>query len=163
MTTAERPSTLDIIIALLRIVLGILFIFVSIDKIVDPNAFAASISAYKIVSGGPALLIGTVLPWIELLCGLGLLFGLFVRGSALLALIMLSLFFVAVLSALWRGLDISCGCYTRDPTADRIGWWKIGENVVLIVVSYLVLHRSSLRFTLERFLQHHSRPMHTGE
>ena len=158
----DRTSPQDILITLVRIVLGVVFIFVSIEKIADPTAFAASVSDYKIVSAGPALAIATVLPWIELLCGLGLLFGLFARGSALLALIMLSLFTAAVLSALWRGLDISCGCYTQDPTANRIGWWKIGENAAFIVMSFLVLRRSSLAFTLERFLQHRLRPMTTG-
>jgi uncharacterized membrane protein YphA (DoxX/SURF4 family) len=152
MRTAERTSTLDIVIALLRIVLGAVFIFASLGKIADPGAFAASISGYRIVTGGIALLIATVLPWIEFLSGLGLLLGLFWRASALLALLMLILFTIVVLSALWRGLDISCGCYTQDPTAERLGWWKIGENAGLIVMSYLVLRQSSLRFTLERLL-----------
>lgn len=163
MTIAERTCTRNISITLVRIVLGVVFIFASFEKIADPTAFAASISGYRIVASDPALMIGTVLPWIELLCGLGLLLGLFVRGSALLALIMLSLFTVVVLSALVRGLDISCGCYTQDPSAERIGWWKVGENAVLILMSLLVLHQSSLGFTLERFLQHRSKPRHKGE
>ena len=155
--------TRDIVIAFLRIVLGVLFIAVSIEKITDPTAFATSIGGYRIVSAGPALLIGTVLPWIELLCGLGLLLGLFLRGSALLALVMLILFTVVVLSALWRGIDISCGCFTQDPTAERIGWWKVGENAVLIVMSFLVLRRPSLQFTLQRFLQNQLKPTHKEE
>jgi uncharacterized membrane protein YphA (DoxX/SURF4 family) len=163
MNVPERVSTQDIVIALLRIVLGILFIFASIEKVVDPEAFATSIGGYRIVSAGPALLIATVLPWIELLCGFGFLFGVFVRGSALLALIMLSVFTVLVLSALWRGLDISCGCFTREPTAERIGWWKVGENIVLMVVSFMVLRGSSPTLICKRFLQHRSSPMRTGE
>ncbi len=151
MTLAQPASIRDILIALLRVILGIVFIFASIEKIADPGAFASSISGYRIVSSGPALLIATVLPWIELLCGFGLLVGLFERGSALLALIMLTVFTVAVLSALWRGLDISCGCYTQDPTAGRIGWWKVGEDTVLIAISLLVLHRPSSGFSLARF------------
>jgi putative oxidoreductase len=163
MKIPECISARELLVTLLRIVLGVVFIFVSIEKIADPTAFAASISGYRLVSADPALFISTVVPWIEFLCGLGLLFGLFVRGSALLALVMLILFTAVVLSALWRGLDISCGCYTQDPTAERIGWWKAGENVVLIGMSYLVLRHASPRFTLERFLQRRSRPMHTGE
>jgi putative oxidoreductase len=163
MNVPERVSTRDIVITLLRITLGIVFILASIDKVVDPDAFATSISGYRVVSAGPALLIATVLPWIELLCGLGLLFGVFVRGSALLALIMLSVFTVLVLSALWRGLDISCGCFTQDPTAERIGWKKVGENLLLIFMSFLVFHRSSFSFSLGRYIQEHSRPTQKEE
>lgn len=142
MTIAEGAPTRDILVTLVRIVLGVVFVVASIEKIANPTGFAAAISGYRIIAGDPALLIATVLPWIELLCGLGLLFGLSVRGSALLALIMLSVFTLVVLSALWRGLDISCGCYTQDPDATRIGWSKVGENGVLILMSFLVLRRS---------------------
>jgi len=134
------------------------FIAASIEKIDDPNAFAVSLGGYRIVAGHPALLIATVLPWIELLCGLGLLLGVSVRGSALLAFTMLSLFTIVVFSALWRGLDISCGCYTQDPGGERIGWWKVGENAVLLLMSFLALHRSGSAYTLERFLHHRAKP-----
>ena len=157
----ERTSTGDSVIALIRIAIGALFIFASVEKVADPTAFAVAINGYTIVSSGPALIIATVLPWMELLCGLGMFFGVFVRGSALLALCMLNLFTVAVIAALWRGLDISCGCYTQDPTAGRIGWWKLGENLVLIGMSFLVFRRSSSTFTLEHYLHNRSRPMHT--
>jgi uncharacterized membrane protein YphA (DoxX/SURF4 family) len=161
MTVTERTSTRDSVIALLRIALGAVFIFASVEKVADPTAFTVAINGYKIVSSGPALIIATILPWMELLCGLGMILGVFVRGSALLALCMLNLFSVAVIAALWRGLDISCGCYTQDPTAERIGWWKLGENLVLIGMSFLVFRRSSSAFTLEHYLQNRSCPMHT--
>ena len=161
MTLVQPTSIRDIVIALLRIILGVVFIFASIEKIADPGAFASAISSYRVVSSGPALLIATILPWIELLCGFGLLVGLFVRGSALLVLIMLTVFTVAVLSALWRGMDISCGCYSQDPTAGRIGWRKLGENAVLITIAFVLLLQSTHGLTLERFIQRRSHPVHT--
>jgi len=163
MTTREPLSMHDAAIALLRITLGVVFIVASIGKVNDPNTFATSISGYRIITGDATLFIATVLPWVELLSGLGLLLGLFWRGSALLALGMLVVFTIVAASALGRGLDISYGCYTQDPTAERLGWWKIEENVVLIVMSFLVFRRSSLAFTLERYLEYRSRPMLKGE
>ncbi len=161
MTTRNVFLSTDVAITLLRIILGVVFILASIGKVADPGSFAASVSAYGIVKGDAALLIGTVLPWVEFFSGLGLLLGLFFRGSALLALLMLILFTIVILSALWRGLDISCGCFSQDPVAERLGWWKLGENVVLIVMSFLVLHRSSLRYALERFFPPQSHTVET--
>lgn len=153
MSTAERVSLRETSIALLRVILGCVFIFASIDKIVDPQAFAASIANYKIVAGGLTLLPATILPWIELLSGLGLLLGVFVRGSALLTLSLLLLFTILVASAMLRGLDISCGCFTQDPSAGKIGWKKIGENLVLIATNVVVFYTSVHRFSLEGLIR----------
>lgn len=151
----ELP-VLDLLTTLLRVFLGVVFIFASIDKISDPDSFAGSVGSYRIVSGTPALLIATVLPWIELLCGLGLLLGIFIRGSALLIVIMLAAFSVLVVSALWRGLDISCGCFTQDPAAGRIGMYKVGENLLLLVIGVFVLRTSRIGLSLERLFRNHS-------
>ena len=60
-----------------RLVLGVMFVIASADKIADPLAFAASIAGYKLVSGTLAIIIATVLPWMELISGLLLVFGVF--------------------------------------------------------------------------------------
>jgi len=135
-----------------RAFLGAVFIVASIDKVADPSAFAVSIDNYRILPQGLSLVLATVLPWVELLCGFGLLFGLFVRGSSLLTTMMLVLFTGAVISGLLRGLDISCGCFTQDPDVAKIGWGKVAENAGLIVLSGFVLLSTGLRFTIERLL-----------
>ena len=141
------------LITLLRVTLGCVFIVASIDKIADPYAFAASIGNYKIVSGTPAMFVATILPWIELLAGLGLLFGVFLRGSALLTLIMLATFTILASSAMLRGLDISCGCFTQDPASSKVGWTKIAENLLLIAINIIVFSRSSEKLSLDRFVR----------
>jgi putative oxidoreductase len=156
MRTMAVTSTQNVVITLLRVALGVVFVSVSIGKIADASAFAASISGYRIVTGDMALLAGTILPWVELLCGCGLIFGLFVRGSSFLVLIMVTVFTIAVISALWRGLDISCGCYRQDPGAARIGWWKVGENSVFILVSLLVFVRSDVGLSVMHLHAHRS-------
>lgn len=153
MSAAEKFPLRGTSIALLRIILGCVFIFASVDKIADPQSFAASITNYRIVSGNLALLFATILPWIELLSGLGLLLGLLVRGSALLTLALLGLFTILVGLAMLRGLDISCGCFTQDPSAGKVGWMKIGENLLLIAMNVVVLYPSVHNFSLEGYLR----------
>lgn len=131
-----------------RAVLGLVFVVASIDKIADPAAFAASIGNYKIVSYALALALATLLPWIELLCGLALICGLARRGSSLLLVCLLVMFTGAVSIALVRGLDISCGCFTQDPAAGKIGLTKILENVLLILGLVFLFFSTSEKFTL---------------
>jgi uncharacterized membrane protein YphA (DoxX/SURF4 family) len=144
---------LDVVLLAARMILGGAFVAASIDKIADPAAFAASIGYYKLVSPTPALVIATVLPWMELLCGLGLLFGIAIRPNALLALLMLLIFTAGIASALARGLDISCGCFTQDPAAGKIGWTKLLENGSLIFMAVLVYIVPGSRWSLETALR----------
>jgi uncharacterized membrane protein YphA (DoxX/SURF4 family) len=81
----------------------------------------------------------TVLPPLELLCGLSLILGLYPRGSTLITSVMLIVFTIMVTSALLRGLDISCGCFSQDPQVSKVGYQKIAENCGLIVISVWLL------------------------
>lgn len=141
-------NTYTILIA--RLVLGALFIVASFDKIADPLAFAASITNYKLTSSFVALASATVLPWIELICGVLLLLGFLRNGAGLVLMCLMAVFTVAVISALARGLDISCGCFTQDPTAARIGWWKVGENIGLLLLSAIVTFSKNPALSVEQ-------------
>jgi len=137
----EMKSLLSntILILLVRIFLGGLFVVAGLDKITDSQAFANSILQYKVVGPTLAMCTATILPSLELLCGISLIIGLYPRGCTLLITIMLVGFTILVASALMRGLDISCGCFTQDPNVSKIGYKKILENCGLIVLSVWLL------------------------
>ena len=136
-----------------RIFIGFLFIFASIDKAANPDAFAASIGNYKLVSHDLALFAATIFPWVELLCGIALIAGVCMRGSALLLTSLLVLFTAAAVSGLVRGLDISCGCFTQDPNAGKLGWMKFAENIGLLALTTFLFYSTSVKFTLEEYFQ----------
>ena len=138
---------------LVRVFIGLLFVVSSLEKIVDPAAFAQSITNYKMVPEWLVSFAATILPWLELLCGFSVLFGALTRGSSFLLSAMLTVFTLAVLVALARGLDISCGCFTQDPTAGKIGWLKILQNATLIVLTLFLYFSDSRSFTLLQLLQ----------
>ena len=133
-----------------RVLLGLVFVVASIEKIADPSAFAVSIGYYKLIGPTLSLAIATILPWVELLCGLFLIFGVMIRGSSLLIVLMLVVFTAGVMSGIFRGLDISCGCFSRDPFVGRIGWVKVLENSGLILLSLLVFLSDSQRFLIHQ-------------
>jgi uncharacterized membrane protein YphA (DoxX/SURF4 family) len=133
----------------LRLMLGLVFISASIDKISDPTAFARAVTNYKLIGGTLSLLVATILPWVELLCAFFILSGLFLRGSTLLIILMLFGFTIVVISGIVRGLDISCGCFTLDPTVGKIGWQKVIENCGLIAASILLFYSESRTFIIK--------------
>jgi len=97
-----------------RLVVGGVFIYASLDKFQNPDAFAQAIHNYRLVPYSLLHLMAYLLPATELLAGLALVLGIGQRGAALLSGLMTLVFMMAISLALTRGLDISCGCFHTD-------------------------------------------------
>ena len=123
-----------------RIILAAVFLFAGIEKVSDPVLFAEAIAHYNILPEYLVLIVATILPWLELMCAWTLLSGVWLRGGMLIVSFLMFVFTLAVASALLRHLDISCGCFTLDPTAAKIGWMKLTENISLMLLSIYCLH-----------------------
>jgi len=97
-----------------RMLLGAIFIYASLSKILNPDQFAQAVMNYRILPLVSVNLFAIVLPWLELVSGILLLLGLFTGGSIVMITLLTALFLGAMGSALLRGLDISCGCFSTD-------------------------------------------------
>src|ERR1700722_19413154 len=51
------------------------------------------------------------LPWLEIFCGLALIFRFLYRGGLSLLTVLVLVFIGATVAAKARGLDITCGCF----------------------------------------------------
>jgi uncharacterized membrane protein len=51
------------------------------------------------------------LPWLEIFCGLALIFRFLYRGGLLILTALILVFIGATIAAKMRGLDITCGCF----------------------------------------------------
>ncbi len=113
----------------LQIALGLLFIVAAIPKLLDPPSFAHMIYNYRILPGGLVNLLALVLPWLELLCGVALVLGIWSRTAAGLVSLLLLVFIAALTFNLLRGNAIECGCFdVRDAgksVAERLGDMKL--------------------------------------
>ncbi len=94
-----------------RLIVGGLFIWAGILKIIDPLDFAQSIENYRVFPRFVVFIVAIVLPWVEALSGLFLIIGLFWRSSSLIISILLIGFIGLVAIAMLRGIDTTCGCF----------------------------------------------------
>ena len=97
-----------------RMILGAVFIYASIEKILNPAAFAKAVYNYQILPEGLINLTAIVLPCLELILGIFLIIGLFREGSLGLVTFLLLVFFGSMVFNLARGLDIHCGCFSMS-------------------------------------------------
>lgn len=135
------PKALTLLIA--RLILAWAFISAGLPKIQDPVAFSASIEGYRIIDGSLVVWVAIILPWLELIIGIGLLTPWLRRASTLTMTALLCLFIALHVSAWARGLDINCGCF-GESTDSPDYHWLILRNLALLVVTIFVL-RAALR------------------
>jgi uncharacterized membrane protein YphA (DoxX/SURF4 family) len=122
-----------------RLILGAIFIYAAIDKILHPEAFAKAVYNYRIL---PHLLINStaiVLPWLELILGIFLVLGLFREGGVGLVTFLLLVFLGAMAFNLARGLNIDCGCFSIGSGASGVhmGWYVLRDSLFLLPALYL--------------------------
>ncbi len=127
------------LILLFRVAVGFIFLWASLDKIVDPAKFARDIANYHIVPLGLENTIAIVLPWLEFFIGTGLILGLMVDGSIIISSILLIFFNIMIAQAMARGFNIDCGCGLKD--GQLVGFEKLLENFVFIIFTYFVYKR----------------------
>ncbi|MFP4082369.1 MAG: MauE/DoxX family redox-associated membrane protein [Candidatus Aminicenantes bacterium] len=94
-----------------RLVLGGMFIWAGLLKILDPLDFAQSIANYRAFPDGISLFLALVLPWVEIISGSLLVLGLFRRSASLILCLLLVSFLVLISATVIRGMDIDCGCF----------------------------------------------------
>jgi putative oxidoreductase len=95
---------------ILEIVLGGLFFYAGLQKLLHPYEFAEAVMAYRLI---PEILVGVVaaiLPWVEIAAGLCLVVGLKRRSCLIILSGLLVGFLVIILVTMARGLKIDCGC-----------------------------------------------------
>ena len=125
---------------LARLALAGVFVTAALPKIADPVAFASSVDAFRVIDSGLSDWVALVLPWLELVLGIGILVPIIRRASGAVIGLLLLLFITLHLSAWVRGLDISCGCFGAETGEANVDYrWLILRNLLLLGAVALVL------------------------
>lgn len=146
-----------------RLVLGGFFIYMGFVKAMDPVGFLKLVRQYEVFHT-PLLLnsVAATLPWFECFCGLLLVLGVAVRGTALV----LAGILIPFTAVVWhRALELQdlkhiafcavkfdCGC----GNGEEFICGKLVENIVLILIALFLVWSNgkgrtfALRYSLSR-------------
>jgi uncharacterized membrane protein YphA (DoxX/SURF4 family) len=160
--TSDQPAgkrpTLERAAVLVRWFLGAAFLYMGLRKALAPFEFLELVRQYDVVTNPFLLnLIASLLPWFEVFCGLLLIMGVAVRGSALVLIAMLVPFtWLVVRRALalsaqglpFCAIKFDCGCGGGEVFICH----KLIENTGLFLIASSLLcarrGRLCLRFNL---------------
>ncbi|HEV3147368.1 MAG TPA: MauE/DoxX family redox-associated membrane protein [Chthoniobacterales bacterium] len=95
----------------LDLIVGGIFVYAGAIKALDPVQFANDIDNYKALPWFISVRLAFYLPWLEMLCGLALIFRFLYRGGLSILSALTLVFLGATIAAEARGLDITCGCF----------------------------------------------------
>lgn len=128
-----KQRSLYIFTLVVRLGLGCLFLWSSLPKIRQPYDFLSNVYDYQLVGPKLGILTAMTLPWLELLVGLCLLGGIFVGGALLASIGMAGVFTFVLGWALYRGLEISCGCFSAG--TEVISYSVLIRALVILLIS----------------------------
>ncbi len=142
------------LILVLRFLLAGTFLLSSFGKLVDIEAYSVdAVYNFGIFPIPVARIFGLTMPFIELACALGLLFGVLTRLSALGVGLMSLAFFVAKVIVLSQGRQINCGCF--GAIVETMASVTVYMDIPMAVMAFLIViapDKSRLFVSLSRFL-----------
>ncbi len=130
-----------------RLVLGLVFIIASIDKILDPQAFSDAIDNYHITPLALNNFFALIIPWLELIIGICLIFGFLLDGAVFITICLLVWFIFIISQALFRGIDINCGCFDlsqknlEDVNLKLEMYKRLLEDFVFLILAFIIKNR----------------------
>ena len=150
--TDRRANVLSLLTLVMRWLVGVVFLYASLDKLAHPAAFAQTIANYRLVPMPLLHGFAWLLPLVEATVGAALILGWQRRGAGLLAALMTTMFIVAIGTALARDLDISCGCFHTEGGHD-VGSELLWRDVLLLAAAAVPLLSSRDRWSLDAALK----------
>jgi uncharacterized membrane protein YphA (DoxX/SURF4 family) len=123
---------------ILRLILAGVYLAAALPKIADPWSFARSIANFHLLPHAAIPILALGLPMLEAAAALALVTGLLRRGGLLLLTLLSAVFFLAVGSAVVRGLDIDCGCFGSSAHLSA-GLGHLAMNAGLVAVGILLM------------------------
>ena len=142
MTAGSKPAGLRAVLRrffasrvtllILRICVGLVFVYASWDKAAHPDQFAEIIQDFQILPDGWVNLAALWLAWAEALAGVFLIAGIWVRGSSLLVTGLTAAFIAALISAFARGIWLHCGCFSTELAGDARSWTSLWQEGILL-------------------------------
>ena len=130
----KKQAMINGFFAIVKIAVGCMFLWSSIPKIRQPYDFLSSVYSYEIVGPKLGMFVAMTLPWLEIIIGICLIGGIFISGALLASAAMAGLFSFVIGSAVYHGLDITCGCFGAS-ASEVVDYTTLIRAVLILLLS----------------------------
>jgi uncharacterized membrane protein YphA (DoxX/SURF4 family) len=116
-----------------RLVVGGVFLYAGVHKLLAPDTFAQDIANYQAFPHWTWNLAAAIVPVTEVLGALAVLIDYKRRAGAIVLGALNVAFIGLILSVIWRGIDLSCGCFGATTEASAVGWPMLLRDLALML------------------------------
>ena len=141
-------AVMKILWRILAVIVGGVFVYAGVVKVLDPVQFGLDIDNFKILPWFVSVRLAFYLPWLEIFCGLTLIVRVVQRGGLLILTLLVLVFIGATVAAKARGLDITCGCFGHASQH-----WSFAQHMAIDLATFVAL-AALLWFELVRRADH---------
>jgi uncharacterized membrane protein YphA (DoxX/SURF4 family) len=110
--------------------------------------FAMQVDSYQMLSSSQANFVAHMLPFFELLIGVWLVSGVWLRIPSLLTTLMLGGFLTAMIRAYALGLEINCGCFGPGEKVGPMSFLRDGSffalSLAVTIGAFVVARKKTL-------------------
>ena len=139
----SKSSVRKIVQIVLRVALGLIFIYAGWVKLQDPwQLFAAGVASYEILPMWAVEAVARTLPWFEIALGVVLISGFFLRVSSTIVGALLAVFFSLIVRAYIQGKEINCGCFGGNEPISPLTMLRDGSMLLGAVVLCVMAYRN---------------------
>jgi len=140
---------------ILRIAMGLLYIYSGFFKALDLEEFGRVITLYDI---SPEILVpyGAVLfPFLELIIGLLLLFGFKIKASSFLSIILMIFWIILISISIYRGKSFDCGCFelNRFGITEEIGFTVVFRDIVFLLILLAIFYARKHILSVDKLIE----------
>lgn len=143
------------ITTVLRIFMGLLFIYSGLFKAINPDNFSKVIILYDVLPENLIPYAAIIFPYLELLTGLLLLVGYKIKASVLVSVIVMIFLITIVSINIHRGKTFACGCFDLEKLGikEEIGIPVIIRDILFLIILLLIFCARQHVFSIDRKIE----------
>lgn len=139
---------MDVVLLIVRVLLGGLLLVAGGLKVAHPAELAAAIAGFRLLPAAVTGPLALALPYVEIVLGGYLVAGLFTRTVAAVTAAQFLLYAGAIASAIVRHIAANCGCFGPNDSAVA-DWPHVAFDVMLAAASAFVALRGPGAFAVD--------------
>jgi uncharacterized membrane protein YphA (DoxX/SURF4 family) len=157
-----------------RLIVAAIFGWAAVIKLGNIQSFGDAVKGFKVFGQkgyyGPRtdhlnILVTYAVPWVEILCAALLILGLWTRAAGVLLWLLTSAFIIAIMSVLYRQIDVKCGCfgdgYLLCPGA--MSPCHVFQNGIILAIVLVCVFAGGGRISLDSLFARGKRPVGPDE
>jgi putative oxidoreductase len=139
------------IVAAIRIIIGVVFLLSGIIKLTDVHLFTSSIKNFGFVPDPFIGFLSVAVPVVELLSGLFLLLGFWIRLSSGVVIGVLIIFIAAIIPNIAIGNEIDCGCF-GPLSQSKVGIGLLVRDFIMLGLTLTVFSQQTHKLSLDNLI-----------